>query len=138
MGYELFFKRENDCLIVVEFGFYNHTPLSFNVWVECNATDFGVIGDNIADLVIQTQSHYNKIFSQMNNYLNMSYADLGLNSNDFDGFQFVVDDCNKIPQIADKVYRMWCTTKDNLIENEEQLEKIKSKLEWKNYESFVG
>ena len=76
----------------------------------------------------------------MNKYLNMTYADLGLNSNDFNGFQFgryTKPNSNnnmvgyyQTPQ--NTVYQMWSTVNDNIV-NENNVDKFMSKLEW-NFE----
>ena len=139
--YKLFVRRYDKFQVIVEFGYNENEPHNFNVWVECDANDFGVVSDNIADLVIQTQNHYNEMFSQMNNYLNMTYADLGLNSNDFNGFHFgryTKPNSNndmvgyyQTPQ--NTVYQMWSTVNDNIV-TENNVDKFMSKLEWNNFE----
>lgn len=139
--YKFFVRHYDKFTVIVEFGYDENEPHKFNVWVECDANDFGVVGDNIADLVLQTQNHYNEIFSQMNKYLNMTYADLGLNSNDFNGFQFgryTKPNSNndmvgyyQTPQ--NTVYQMWSTVNDNIV-NENNVDKFMSKLEWNNFE----
>jgi hypothetical protein len=138
--YKLFVRNYDKFEVIVEFGFDENAPHNFNVWVECDATDFGIVGDNIADLVIQTQNHYNEIFSQMNKGLNMTYANLGLKSNDFNGFQFGrytkpnskndMAGYYRTPQ--NTVYQMWSTVNDNIV-NESNVDKFMSKLEWNNF-----